>query len=65
MNSKAGSRYGDPWSFPGRADYLIFDNVNPLWINNVNEKAKNDTWSCNLHGDKILYYWEVLVETLE
>ena len=31
MRSKADSRFGDPWSFPGRVDFSIFDFVNPLW----------------------------------
>ena len=31
MNRKADPRYGDPWSFRGRVDFSIFDNVNPLW----------------------------------
>ena len=31
-------------------------------ISNGNKKVKNNTWSYSPHGDKVLYYWEVLID---
>ena len=42
MGSKVGSRFGDPWSLPGRVDFPIFDTVNPLrwWLLRLNCGAR-------------------------
>ena len=56
MGSKADSRFGNPWSLPGRLDFSICDTVNPLqcWLLRPKRWARGEHFPAFMSGCLII-----------